>query len=78
VPRKLSPVDAGGARDGQETGSRRTIMTHLLAAWRRLNCAFNRHDYELLGTHYKDEILRCKTCGQRHTKVYTLRINRLG
>jgi hypothetical protein len=53
-------------------------MTYLLAAWRRLSCAFGRHDYELLGMHYKDEILRCKHCGQRITKVYTLRINRLG
>ncbi len=53
-------------------------MARLIHAWQRLKCAFNRHDYEWLGMHYKDEILRCKTCGRRHTKVYTLRINRLG
>jgi hypothetical protein len=53
-------------------------MTHILNAWQRLKCALNRHDYELLGRHFNDEIHRCKACGQRHTKIYTLRIDRLG
>lgn len=71
-------VESGRMQDGRPILAKMTVMTPLLIAWRRLNCAFNRHDYERLGTHYKDEILRCKTCGQRHTKVYTLRIDRLG
>jgi len=53
-------------------------VTSLTRAWQRLCCALNRHDYESLGRHHSDEILRCRVCGQRHTRMHTLRIDRLG
>jgi hypothetical protein len=54
------------------------LRANLRALRQRLFCALNRHDYVLLGLDYKDEVFRCRACGQRHVRHYTLRVNRLG
>lgn len=53
------------------------FRANLRALRQRLLCALNRHDYVLLGLDYKDEIFRCRACGQRHVRHYTLRIDRM-